>query len=72
MSDAKWEKGLLAKVNNRGDILAGDDGYLIYWPSGGGALSAAMLRVIADELDRRNKPWDDIIANDPAVSNVQS
>jgi hypothetical protein len=38
-----------------------DDGFIYYFPSKGGALSAEVLRVIADELDRRNKAWDDDI-----------
>lgn len=35
-----------------------DDGFVYYWPpTGCGALSAYQLREIADELDRRNAPW---------------
>lgn len=35
-----------------------DDGFVYYWPATGcGALSAYQLREIADELDRRNAPW---------------
>ena len=41
------------------EFVVGDDGYVMYWPSGfaGGAFSAHQLREIADELDRRNAPW---------------
>lgn len=35
------------------------DGYVKYWPKQGGFLEAHHLRAIADELDRRNKAWDD-------------
>ncbi|MAT51434.1 MAG: hypothetical protein CMK32_09660 [Porticoccaceae bacterium] len=38
-----------------------DDGYQHFWIKDRGAMSAADLRVIADELDRRNKAWDDQI-----------
>jgi hypothetical protein len=37
------------------DIVAGDDGYFVFWPtSNKGALTARDLRIIADELDRGN------------------
>ncbi len=42
------------------DFIPLEDGYYYYWPhSGKGAFSADNLRAIADELDRKNKPWDD-------------
>lgn len=43
------------------DFVPGDDGYLMWWPDGfnRGGLSSESLRIIADELDIRNKPWDD-------------
>lgn len=41
------------------NFVVGDDGYYIYWPTGnGGAYDANCLRIIADELDRLNEPWD--------------
>lgn len=41
------------------EIIMGDDGYYIWWPEGNnGAHAAWHLRVIADELDRRNADWD--------------
>jgi len=43
-----------------GDIIAGDDGFYIYWPSQSeqrGALTEWDLRAIADELARINAPW---------------
>lgn len=38
-----------------------DDGYQYFWIKDRGALSAANLREIADELDRRNKDWDETV-----------
>lgn len=49
------------------DIMSGDDGYRVFWPSSTrGALSAHDLRTIANELDSRNKEWDHLIQTDPA------
>lgn len=44
------------------------DGFVYYWPDGGGSYSAYHLRMIADELDLRNAEWEEIIANDPALN----
>lgn len=51
---------LIASADSEGEIVAGDDGLYVYWPKGwnGGAFSAWVLRGLADELDRRNAPWD--------------
>lgn len=41
------------------DLLQDVDGFYYYFPKpNGGSLSPWMLRAIADELDRRNAPWD--------------
>lgn len=50
---------LIASADSEGEIIAGDDGLYVYWPTGfsGGALSAWVLRGLADELDRRNEAW---------------
>ena len=58
------------------DIVRDVDGCYYYWPSAGvGAFSGWMLRAIADELDRLNRPYEEQIAkffdeelkrNDPA------
>lgn len=37
------------------------DGSEYYWPDGNGHYSSHDLREIADELDKRNQPWEDII-----------
>lgn len=41
------------------DIVRGEDGYHVWWPSNKGALTACNLRAIADHLDGLNKPWHD-------------
>jgi hypothetical protein len=45
-----------------GDFTTLDDGYVYFWPTSScGAFSANDLRILADELDRRNKEWDDTV-----------
>ena len=40
------------------DFLAGDDGFVVFWPiPTRGGFTAHDLRLIADELDRRNAKW---------------
>jgi hypothetical protein len=48
---------IIAMTEERGDFGPLEDGYQYYW-SKHGALSAWELRVLADELDRRNTLWD--------------
>jgi hypothetical protein len=44
------------------DLVTGDDGYVVFWPTmNKGCYTAHDLRAIADELDRRNKDWDEFI-----------
>jgi len=50
---------IIQRVDEAGDIFPLEDGFYYYGSSGGGALSSWNLRVIADELDKRNKDWDD-------------
>ncbi|MEM9512870.1 MAG: hypothetical protein AAF978_09365 [Cyanobacteria bacterium P01_E01_bin.48] len=45
------------------DIDTSDDGYCYFFTQRG-ALSAADLRIIADELDRRNEAWDKQVKED--------
>ncbi len=53
------KKRIIEKVELDGCFEPLDCGYLHFWPSiFHGALSADALRVIADELDRRNAEWD--------------
>lgn len=57
MSTAEYWQRVITMAQR--DFIAFEDGYLRYWPDKiNGALSAADLRIIADELDRRNAPWD--------------
>lgn len=44
----------------REEFVTFEDGYCHWWPAGSqnGALSSWHLRVLADELDRRNLRWD--------------
>jgi hypothetical protein len=61
MSETKeqYAKRIIEHVDKNHDFVYGDDGYCIYWVSQtGGGLTADALRVIADELDRRNADWD--------------
>jgi hypothetical protein len=68
---------LIQIIQDRGEFVAMEDGYICWWPhmgpvrhadggmtGGGGAMSAPELRVIADELDRRNKDWDEQVRSD--------
>lgn len=49
-----------AEENNEFVIL--DDGFYYFWPkANAGAYSSWMLRVLADECDRRNKSWQEDI-----------
>ncbi|EPR09803.1 hypothetical protein M527_06655 [Sphingobium indicum IP26] len=49
----------IASADSEGEFVAGDDGYMVYWPKGcHGAFNAWTLRLFADELDRRNADWD--------------
>lgn len=40
-----------------GDWLTIEDGFVVYWPTRRGFMTASVLRAIADELDRRNADW---------------
>lgn len=49
---------IIAASDEHGDFVTGDDGFVVFWPEGQrGAFEAWHLRIIADELDRRNAPW---------------
>lgn len=50
---------VLKHIEQSSEFITLDDGYLYYEPRPNcGVLSSWALRVIADELDRRNAPWD--------------
>jgi hypothetical protein len=50
-------------VQDRNEFVTDVDGFVYYWPSRihSGHLSAHHLRAIADELDKRNKDWEESI-----------
>lgn len=49
---------IIRKSEANGDFVTGDDGFVVFWPEGQcGGFEAWHLRVIADELDRRNASW---------------
>lgn len=49
---------LIKSVSERGDFVAAEDGYIYFAPKGGHMLAPHQLRWIADELDKRNRDWD--------------
>jgi hypothetical protein len=64
---------VLEVVNSRKEIYQEVDGFYVWWPEGSpnGFMESHHLRIIADELDRMNKPWSDKIDNDPAFADKQ-
>lgn len=52
-------KHIIKVTEDHGDFVEDVDGYVYFWPERNtGSYAAWHLRVIADELDRRNAPWD--------------
>lgn len=47
----------------KGEFISKADGYTYWAPSGyeHGILSSHSLRILADELDRRNKDWNETV-----------
>ena len=53
---------ILEKIENNKEFVQDVDGFYYWWPEGlNGYLTPHALRWIADELDRRNKNWEDHI-----------
>jgi hypothetical protein len=51
--------------DERNEFVQDVDGYVYWYPTAGnGHLSAHQLRWLADELDERNRPWNEQIASD--------
>lgn len=46
---------------DRGEFLMLEDGFCYYWPNPNnkGAMSSLDLRILSEELDRRNREWND-------------
>lgn len=58
-------KRILRGVERHSHIVTDNDGYKLFWPCQlGSGLDAFALRVIADELDRLNKDWDEQVKRD--------
>lgn len=59
--DLQQEIARIIRISDeREEFVTFDCGYVYFWPEGHrhGAYSPWMLRALADELDRRNAPWD--------------
>lgn len=53
---------IIKMIDKRGEFVYLEDGFLYYAPEGNkGCISAHELRTIADELDKRNKAWEEQI-----------
>lgn len=53
-------KDIIKMADERGEFVYLEDGFLYYAPEAtGGCIAAHELRALADELDRRNKTWED-------------
>lgn len=51
-----------------GNLYMEVDGFMFFEPRSAGSWEAWSLRVIADELNRLNKPWEEQISNDPCFN----
>ncbi len=57
---ARYKARVVASAEK--DMTKDDGGYVVFWPTANkGCYSAWDLRIIANELDRRNKDWDDYV-----------
>lgn len=52
-------KRIIEIADQRNEFVYLEDGFLYYEPKGSGCISAHELRMLADELDKRNKPYQD-------------
>ena len=58
----QYRQRLLQVAKERGDFVLAEDGFWVYWPThphSAGAIASPELRILADELDRLNKPWQE-------------
>lgn len=59
MSNEAEIQKIIAHHEEREEFVKDVDGYIYWWPDGGnGHLASVHLRILADELDRRNAEWD--------------
>lgn len=63
---SEWRERVVRMSTERGDFVAGDDGYYVYWPKDypGGSVAAHDLRILADHLDSLNAEWDAQVKRD--------
>lgn len=61
LSREEYRQRVIANCDNRNEIGPLEDGFQYFWIKDRGALSAFDLRILADELDRRNKDWQEQI-----------
>lgn len=73
MSEANelYAARIIGMTDARKEIVTGPDGFRYWWPGREGAISSAELRVIADELDKRNYDWNRQILLDPKIGPVR-
>lgn len=62
----KYRKRTIQLSDKLKEFYLDVDGYVYWWPDGShhGHLASHHLRWLADELDRRNKKWDDQIKSE--------
>lgn len=53
-------KNVVKMAHERGDIYQEVDGFYV-WDTGDGFITAGDLRALADELDRLNYDWDELM-----------
>lgn len=64
-SPVQYRDRIIDACEKEGRFLTLEDGYCHFWSNG--AFSAHILRIIADELDRRNKNWDEQVSRELAT-----
>jgi len=63
MSNESKKAKIIEAIYARGQVFPADDGYVVFWIDNG-FITAEELRIIADELDRANKPWDEQVRSE--------
>ena len=60
----EYAQKIIKAADSRSEFVTDVDGFVYWYPlRDNGNLSAAQLRVLADELDKRNKRWQQDIDN---------
>lgn len=55
---AEFIRRVIEVTDARGEFATDVDGFVYYLPSNSGHLNSDALRILADELDRRNAAWE--------------